>query len=140
MYRVIVENYPTNLITEDRWGALPLLYAFWGAAPAKIMQFLIESYQSLYSSYKFDWTLMVETMGRCDSPKERIENLIHVKQIYFPEQPLDWDYLLEKFALPTKHSFGDYHFKSECNFSSCAVCLRVWMLLSSNFGVITLQL
>jgi hypothetical protein len=30
VYRVIVENYPTNLITEDRWGALPLLYAFWG--------------------------------------------------------------------------------------------------------------
>jgi hypothetical protein len=30
LYRVIVEKYPTNLITEDSWGALPLLYAFWG--------------------------------------------------------------------------------------------------------------
>jgi hypothetical protein len=30
LYRVIVEKYPANLITEDRWGALPLLYAFWG--------------------------------------------------------------------------------------------------------------
>ena len=28
LYRLIVENYPANLITEDRWGALPLLYAF----------------------------------------------------------------------------------------------------------------
>ena len=28
LYRLIVEKYPTNLITEDRWGALPLLYAF----------------------------------------------------------------------------------------------------------------
>ena len=27
VYRLIVEKYPTNLITEDRWGALPLLYA-----------------------------------------------------------------------------------------------------------------
>jgi hypothetical protein len=26
LYRVIIENYPANLITEDRWGALPLLY------------------------------------------------------------------------------------------------------------------
>ena len=25
LYRVMVEKYPTNLITEDRWGALPLL-------------------------------------------------------------------------------------------------------------------
>jgi hypothetical protein len=48
MYRVIVENYPTNLITEDRWGALPLLYAFWGAAPNEIICFLLNSYQSLY--------------------------------------------------------------------------------------------
>jgi hypothetical protein len=41
VYRVIIDNYPTNLITEDRWGALPLLYAFWGAAPAEIIQFLL---------------------------------------------------------------------------------------------------
>ena len=33
LYRVIVEKYPANLITVDRWGALPLLYLFWGAAP-----------------------------------------------------------------------------------------------------------
>jgi len=36
LYCLIIENYPTNLITEDRWGALPLLYVFWGAAPASI--------------------------------------------------------------------------------------------------------
>jgi len=28
LYLVIVQIYPTNLITEDRWGATPLLYAF----------------------------------------------------------------------------------------------------------------
>ena len=44
VYRVIVEKYTTNLITKDRWGALPLLYAFWGAAPAEIIQFLLKSY------------------------------------------------------------------------------------------------
>ena len=86
VYRVIVEKYPANLITEDRWGALPLLYAFWGAAPAEIIEFLLESYQSLYPGHAFNWTMMVETMGRCDTPKERIENLLCVKQIHFPEQ------------------------------------------------------
>jgi len=46
LYHVIVENYPTNLITEDGWGALPLLYAFCGATPTEIIQFLLDRYQS----------------------------------------------------------------------------------------------
>jgi hypothetical protein len=98
VYRLIVENYPTNLITEDRWGALPLLYAFWGAAPIEIIDFLLDRYQLLYPDHIFNWTLMVETMGRCDTPKECIENLLHVKKVHFPEQPIDWNYLLDKFA------------------------------------------
>jgi hypothetical protein len=105
LYCVIVERYPTNLITEDRWRALPLLYAFWGAAPAEIIQFLLESYQSLYPGHVFNWTMMVETMGRCDTPKERIENLLCVKQMHFPEQSIGWGYLLDKFAQPSLFSF-----------------------------------
>jgi hypothetical protein len=105
LYRVIVEKYPANLITEDRWGALPLLYAFWGAAPTEIIQFLLESYQSLYPDHVFSWTLMVETMGRCDTPKERIENLLCVKQMHFPDQSLDWEYLLDEFAQPSDIPF-----------------------------------
>jgi hypothetical protein len=101
VYRVIVEKYPTNLITEDRWGALPLLYAFWGAAPSEIIQFLLESYQSLYPDHVFNWTNMVETMGRCDTPKESIENLLHLRQMHFPAQLIDWEYLLDKFAQPS---------------------------------------
>jgi hypothetical protein len=105
LYRLIVEKYPTNLITEDRWGALPLLYAFWGAAPSEIIQLLLESYTSLYPDHVFNWTMMVKTMGRTDTPKESIENLLCVKEMHFPEQPLDWDDLLDEFARPSKVSF-----------------------------------
>jgi hypothetical protein len=105
VYRAIIENYPTNLITEDRWGALPLLYAFWGTAPTEIIQFLIESYQSLYPGYEFNWTLMVETMGRCNTPKECIEKLLRVKKTYFPEQTINWEYLLDELSLPSRFSF-----------------------------------
>jgi hypothetical protein len=98
VYRVIIDNYPTNLITEDRWGATPLLYAFWGAAPNEIIQFLLKSYQLLYPDHVFNWTMMVKTMGRCDTPKENIENLLSVKQMHYPEQPIDWVYLLDEFA------------------------------------------
>ena len=66
LYRLIIENYPANLITEDRWGATPLLYAFWGAAPAEIIEFY--------------WTMTVKTMGRTDTPMESIENLLWVNK------------------------------------------------------------
>jgi hypothetical protein len=56
VYRVIVENYPTNLITEDRWGALPLLYAFWGAAPAEI--------NSFFSTAMKHFTLIMHSTGQ----------------------------------------------------------------------------
>jgi hypothetical protein len=110
LYRVIVEKYPANLITEDRWGALPLLYAFWGAAPNEIIQFLLTSYKSLYPGHVFNWTMMVETMGRCDTPKERIEIILCVREIHFPEQPLDWEYLLNEFAQPSNFHRSDYTF------------------------------
>jgi hypothetical protein len=42
--------------------------------------------------------MMVETMGRTDTPKESIENLLQVKQMHFPEQSIDWVYLLNKFS------------------------------------------
>jgi hypothetical protein len=133
MYRVIVENYPTNLVTEERWGALPLLYAFWGAAPADIIQFLLESYQSLHPGYIFNWTMMVETIGRTDTPKESIENLLCVKRMHFPEQPIDWEYLLDKFAEPSSFCFQStfterLQFLVMCGMSDRveALALKVW--------------
>ena len=46
-------------------------------------------------------------MGRCDTVKETIENLLCVKQMHFPEEPLDWDRLLDKFAQSSYFSFVD---------------------------------
>jgi hypothetical protein len=125
LYCLIIENYPTNLITEDRWGALPLLYAFWGAAPAEIIQFLLDSYQSLYPDHVFNWTMMVETMGRTDAPKESIDNLLRAKHI-----------CLMSFYHPHITHLEDDHFKKRCNFLSCAAFQSVWRLFPSKFGVI----
>ena len=86
-------------------GALPLLYAFWGSAPAEIIQFLLDSYQSLYPGHVFNWTNMVKTMGRTDTPKENIEILLHVKQMLFPEQTINWEYLLDELVEPSDECF-----------------------------------
>jgi hypothetical protein len=48
--------------------------------------------------------MMMETMGRCDTPKENIDSLLRVKQMHFPDQLIDWDYLLGKFAQPSNLS------------------------------------
>ena len=37
-------------------------------------------------THEFDLTLMVETMGRCDTPKESIEKLFRVKQMHSSSQ------------------------------------------------------
>jgi len=43
-------------------------------------------------------------MGRTDTPKESIENLLQVIQRQMhPEQPLDWDLLLDKFSLSSNY-------------------------------------
>jgi hypothetical protein len=126
LYCLIVENYPANLITEYRWGATPLLYAFWGAAPAEIIQFLLDSYQSLYPGHVFNWTMMVWTIGRCDTPKESIENLLCVKRSHFPEQPIDWEYLLNEFASNSNVSFSGVPFKERMQFLfKCGLSERV---------------
>ena len=147
MYRVIVERYPTNLITEDRWGALPLLYAIWGAAPTEIIEFLLESYQALYPGFEFNWTNMVETMGRTDTPKEIIENMLRVRQIHFPEQPIDWEYLLDEFVKPSAFHISIVLLQEQtqylfmCGMSDCveALAFKVWrdritnMIYAANF-------
>jgi hypothetical protein len=116
LYRLIVETYPANLITEDRWGATPLLYAFWGGAPAEIIEFLLDRYQSLYPNHVFNWAMMVETMGQCHTPKENIECLLCAKQMHFPEQPIDWEYLLTQFAGSSSRFHNDVLFQEQMRF------------------------
>jgi len=102
LYQVLVEKYPENLITEDAWGALPLFYAIWGNSPDEIVQFLVQKYQSLYPNHEFDWSMMIETLGRADAPKETIQNLLSVQHEYFPNQIIDWHTVLEEASsIPT---------------------------------------
>ena len=139
IYRVMVEKYPTNLIAEDRWGALPLLYAFWGAAPVEIIQFLLASYKSLYPGHVFNWTMMVKTLGRCDTPKERIEILLCARQMFFPEQSIDWEYLLNELAIPSNCHLSVVLLQEQMHFLFMCVMVSwqsVWKLFPSKFGVI----
>ena len=57
--------------------------------------------------------------------------------MYFPDQPIDWDLLLDKFIsllyLHVSHSLQ--LLKKGCSFWSCAACQCVWRILPLKFGV-----
>lgn len=101
-YKVFVEKYPENLITEDSWGALPILYAVWGSVSKDILQFLIDSYQSLYPDHEFNWTVMVESL-LSGLQEETVYKLLDVQQKFFSDQIIDWFDLLDKaVSLPSE--------------------------------------
>ena len=69
---------------------------------------------------------MVKTIGRCDTPTESIENMLNVKQKHFPEQPMDWVYLLDKFAEPSIGTFPGVPFHERMRFLfTCSMSDRV---------------
>ena len=110
LYRVLVDKYPENLITEDRWGEVPLLYAVWGNAPSEIIQFLVDSYKSIYPNYEFDWTGMMKTLGTVVASMSEldgldlnglgdiIQNILDLQEEYFPDQKIDWKEALDNLV------------------------------------------
>jgi hypothetical protein len=125
VYRLIVEKYPTNLITEDRWGVVPLLYAFWGDAPTAIVQFLLESYQSLYPNHEFDWTDMVITLGRGNAPVAAIQNLLYIHLTLSPGYNIDWDQILEELERATSDDEPFAYPATFCFLTRCSIATRV---------------
>jgi len=101
LYRVLIDKYPETLVTEDRWGALPLLYAVWGNAPSEIIQFLVDSYKSIYPDYELNWTSMFKTLGtvlllysELNGLEGIIQNLLDLQHESFSEQNIDWEKVL----------------------------------------------
>ena len=65
-------------------------------------------------------------MGRCDTPNKSIENLLQVNHMHFPEQPLDWDYLLNGFSMPSIYPLSDVLFQKLMQFlSMCGMSTHV---------------
>jgi hypothetical protein len=125
LYHVIVEKYPANLITEDRWGAVPLLYAIWGDAPSEIINFLIDSYQSLYPDHEFDWTDMVITLGRANAPVDVIQNLLVVQHTLYPGYNIGWDQILLQLARATTRTEPFASPAAFCFITRCSIATRV---------------
>ena len=113
LYQVLIEKYPEGLITEDRFGALPLLYLLWGRklewtrdAPGvpgeladEIVELLVESYKSIYPKYELNWTRMIEILCESEAESDSVVALNDIQLSFFPDAFVDWDTILEARSL-----------------------------------------
>jgi len=96
MYRIIIDKYPDNLITKDKWGEIPLLYAIWGQAPDEIVCLLIDSITDKYSDYDLEWEKMFETLAKSDARWDVLAGISDFSSEYW--QWVDWYGLMNKLA------------------------------------------
>ena len=124
LYHLMIEKYPENLTVEDAWGTIPLLYAVWGDAPSEVIQFLIDSYQSLYPDHEFDWSDMAITLCRADVPTALIRNLINIHHSLSPGHNINWDPILGELA---EHTATNICVSPEtfCFLTRCSIATRV---------------
>jgi hypothetical protein len=76
--------------------------------------------------------MMVETMGRCDTPKENITNLLCVRQMHFPDQP---DHFAASFSFCVKENFRErMQFLIMCSMATNveALAFEVWRDFMTN--------
>lgn len=104
IYRILIEKYPENLIAKDKWGALPILYAFWVNAPSDVFTLLVESHKTLFPNDVLDWGGMVKTLAESNTPLGNIQNLLKTQQRSFPDQYLDMQDVVMKLAESTTYS------------------------------------
>jgi len=90
LYQLLTEKYPNNLITEDKWGDLPILYAFWGNAPREVVQLLVEGHKSYFPDHALGWGRMIVTLGGADA-RDGIQNLFDTQQNHFSDQNINWE-------------------------------------------------
>ena len=105
VYRLLIEKYPETLIMKDRWGDIPLLYAFWCNAPTVVLDLLVESYISLYPKYEFHWGGMFVSLVKFDVPLANIQKLVNTQQSRFPNQEYNSQPIIEL----ARHDAAKFH-------------------------------
>jgi len=89
MIRLLIEKYPETLIMKDKWGDIPLVYAYRCNAPSEVLDLLVNRYKLLYPDYEFDWGDMLLTLAKCDVPLPNIQRLVNTQQNIYPNQEYD---------------------------------------------------
>jgi hypothetical protein len=97
LLRALVEARPDSLVTDDAWGALPILYLFWGDASSELIQFVCHSIKRHYPHHILPWASMVTTLSE-HVPVRYLQNLLDTRKTFFPDQNIEWDDLINTLA------------------------------------------
>jgi len=108
LYKILIERHPESLITQDKWGALPLLYAVWSKASNSIVELLVQSYKSIFPNYVFNWTKMMETLATISATETETKCLHNIQKESFSNQRIDLDTLVEKAITRSNPDHSNY--------------------------------
>ena len=89
LYRFVIASHPNSLITKDKWGCIPILYAIWGDAPEEITQFLLTIHKTTFPNHILDWDLMIETLCRAGVSLDIVKRLLDTQQTFFSDRGFD---------------------------------------------------
>jgi len=136
MYRVLVAKHPDNLITEDRWGVIPLLYVVWRKAPSEIVHYLVESYTSFYPNHEFHWTEMMATLSKGKVSNSVIRTLLDIQQEFIPD--LDWEEWIGELTEHEHISQKTFRFLVQCGLTERVNAIGVKQFRNEIIGLMKL--
>lgn len=99
VYDLLIQQYPADLITKDKWGDLPIHYAYKTMAPIKIVNFLLQKQKENFpdhSSSRMEWERLIERMClHHHASLETIQLVLKSQQTVLPEQQINVQQLLQ---------------------------------------------
>eukprot|EP00571_Detonula_confervacea_P007130 CAMPEP_0172325076 /NCGR_PEP_ID=MMETSP1058-20130122/53089_1 /TAXON_ID=83371 /ORGANISM="Detonula confervacea, Strain CCMP 353" /LENGTH=628 /DNA_ID=CAMNT_0013041527 /DNA_START=19 /DNA_END=1905 /DNA_ORIENTATION=+ len=98
LYLFLLDIYVENLIIEDRWGCIPLLYAVWRGAPQEILQLLVKTHQKTFPNHVLDWKGMAKTLANANAHQVCFQNLIDTQQTDFQNHTVDWEAVITELV------------------------------------------
>ncbi|CAJ1932932.1 unnamed protein product [Cylindrotheca closterium] len=72
LFRLMLKEYPENLVVKDRWGNFPVHYACDSYAPTEIIQLLLDKHTCVATKASMDWKrLMMLSYENCSEEATR---------------------------------------------------------------------
>jgi hypothetical protein len=96
--KFIVEKCPHTLLTKDRWGEVPLVYALLGNSSLEVINFILEMHSKRWQSLPFDFgELLIRMLNRRRRfGTQFMRDIIRLQGIHFADHFVDWPQIFDK--------------------------------------------
>ena len=88
-------QFPSYLVTKDKWGKEPLYYALVGEAPLDILQFLFGAHRDVWGGLPFDFAEEVkQLLSSKETTVDFMHRLFEAQRSAFPDMVLNLESLV----------------------------------------------